>query len=138
MAGQAQKTRVQKKNNSPYFDERIVFNLSNLTRQALQEVTTARPLGLVCCPVLTVWLSHAQTTVTVNIYDKDFFGKQMIGSASFDLLSIYGQNDNHELFRAWVSLTDTEENNDEIGVQGYLRVSLMVRDFPAFPICSLA
>ena len=103
--GGAQKTATQKKNNSPLFDERLVFNYKDLTRQALQEAT-----------------------LTVCVYDEDWWGlsRQMIGSCSFDLLGIYTKNDSHEIYRAWVGLTDTEENNDEVGVQGFLRLSITV------------
>jgi hypothetical protein len=52
--GGTKKTGVQKSNNSPLFDERIVFNFKDLTRQALQEAT-----------------------LTVSVYDADWFGRQV-------------------------------------------------------------
>jgi len=103
--GGAQKTATQKSNNSPLFDERIVFNYKDLTRQALQEAT-----------------------ITLCVYDEDWFGlsRQMIGSCSFDLMSIYAKSETHEIYRSWMGLTDTEENNDEVGIQGYLKASITV------------
>ena len=50
----------------------------------------------------------------------------MIGSYSFDLLSVYTKNDEHELWRVWVGLTDTEENNEEVAAQGFLKMSCTV------------
>jgi hypothetical protein len=103
--GEAQRTKTQKKTNSPWFDEVLVFNFGNLSREALQEAT-----------------------VTIAVYDEDWFGlaKQMIGSYSFDLLSVYTKNDEHELRRVWVGLTDTEENNEEVAAQGFLKISCTV------------
>ena len=103
--GEAQRTKTQKKTNSPWFDEVLVFNFENLSREALQEAT-----------------------VTIAVYDEDWFGlaKQMIGSYSFDLLSVYTKNDEHELRRVWVGLTDTEENNEEVAAQGFLKMSCTV------------
>jgi hypothetical protein len=103
--GGTNKTATQKSNNSPLFDERLVFSYKDLTRQALHEAT-----------------------ITICVYDEDWFGlsRQMIGSCSFDLLGIYTKNEQHEIYRAWVGLTDTEENNDEVGIQGFLKLSINV------------
>ena len=69
-----------------------------------------------------------EATLTIAVYDEDWFGlsKQMIGSYSFDLLSVYTKNDEHELRRVWVGLTDTEENNEEVAAQGFLKMSCTV------------
>mmetsp|Transcript_30125 Transcript_30125/g.35520 ORF Transcript_30125/g.35520 Transcript_30125/m.35520 type:complete len:1909 (+) Transcript_30125:29-5755(+) len=102
--GGTSRTATQKSNNSPLFDERLVFSYKDLTRQALHEAT-----------------------ITVSVYDEDFYiFKQMIGSCSFDILGIYTKNEQHEIYRSWVGLTDTEENNDEVGIQGFLKLSISV------------
>jgi len=78
--GGTQKTNTQKANNSPLFDERLVFNYKDLSPQQIHEAS-----------------------LTIAIYDEDWFGlsRQMIGSCSFDLLGIYAKNETHEMYRTW-------------------------------------
>lgn len=131
LGGSPKRTKPIKKNNSPLFEERFVFNFKDLSRQVTvlhQAEELLRMCAALSCSLLARFsLTFAplsprvppqalqEATLTLSVYDADWWGlsKQMIGSHSFDLLRIYTRNEQHELYRAWVALTDTEEDNDE-------------------------
>ena len=50
----------------------------------------------------------------------------MIGAYAIDASMVYSMNKHHELYRAWVPLMD-DEDPDDVGVQGYLKISIQVR-----------
>ena len=50
----------------------------------------------------------------------------MIGAYAIDASMVYSMNKYHEMYRAWVPLMD-DEDPDDVGVQGYLKISIQVR-----------
>jgi len=50
----------------------------------------------------------------------------MIGAYAIDASMVYSMNKHHEMYRAWVPLMD-DEDPDDVGVQGYLKISIQVR-----------
>eukprot|EP01084_Bolivina_argentea_P309384 535139_1 len=61
---------------------------------------------------------------TINVYDANTIMRNvLIGSYEFDLATVYF-NTYHEIYKQWVGLFDITDQNE--GVQGYLRVSLVV------------
>lgn len=49
----------------------------------------------------------------------------MIGAYAIDASMVYSMNKYHEMYRAWVPLMD-DEDPDDVGVQGYLKISIQV------------
>jgi len=63
-------------------------------------------------------------TVTIEVWDSDLLGDDMIGAFTVELNAmVYTQKD-QEMWRTWLALTDTE--GDEDGVQGYVKVTINV------------
>lgn len=51
--------------------------------------------------------------------------KTMIGAFAVDATTVYTCNKDHEFYRRWVPLMD-DEDADDVGVQGYLKLSITV------------
>ena len=65
------------------------------------------------------------STITLAVYDADTLTRNtLIGRFVVDPLFVY-YKPNHELYRQWVALAD-EDNADDKGIQGYIRVSVTV------------
>ena len=60
--------------------------------------------------------------IEVSVEDAGFFTNTLIGSAHFDLLTVYGHAD-HEIYGQWVALTDAESG---ASAQGFLRLSITI------------
>jgi len=57
-----------------------------------------------------------------------FIGNTMIGAFAIDATMVYTMNKEHEMYRKWVPLMD-DEDPDDVGVQGYLKISIAVYIF---------
>ena len=99
--GRRQASRIVKASNNPVFDERFIFSLRGLDKDEVNEAV-----------------------IKITAMDSDTFpnGSDVIGSAQFDASYVYFQK-GHEIHRTWVALVD-DTNPKDVGIQGYLRVSL--------------
>ena len=61
----------------------------------------------------------------------------MIGAYAIDASMVYSMNKYHEMYRAWVPLMDDEDPED-VGVQGYLKISIQVCTLCLFYFTALA
>ena len=103
--GQKQNTKTLYAVTTCVFDELFIFNFKQLDKDAFSE-------GL----------------IRVSIYDVNSNPLQkntMIGSFMVDTMQIYSANKDHEMYRKWVPLMD-DEDADDIGVQGYLKLSIQI------------
>ena len=94
-------TTVIEKTLNPYWDQTLIFE---------PQIKDASELEM--------------ATVTIEVWDSDLLGDDMIGAFVVELNSMVYSQKGHEMWRTWLALTDTE--GDEEGVQGYLKVSIMV------------
>ncbi len=103
--GQKQNTKTLYAVTTCVFDELFIFNFKELDKDAFSE-------GL----------------IRVSIYDVNSNPLQkntMIGSFMVDTMHVYSANKDHEMYRKWVPLMD-DEDADDIGVQGYLKLSVQI------------
>lgn len=84
------------------FDELFIFNFKDLDKEAFEE-------GL----------------IRIACYDYGLTGNTMIGAYSLDATMVYTANKDHEMYRKWVPLMD-DEDADDVGVQGYMKLSIQV------------
>lgn len=89
------------------FDEVFIFNMQNLDKEAFED-------GF----------------IRISCYDSNALGalgggNTMIGAYALDAGMVYRMNKHHELYREWVPLMDDEDPQD-VGVQGYLKISIQV------------
>jgi len=61
-------------------------------------------------------------------------GNTMIGAYAIDASMVYSMNKYHEMYRAWVPLMD-DEDPDDVGVQGYLKISIQVSLYVRMRCC---
>jgi hypothetical protein len=68
-----------------------------------------------------------QAVIRISCYDSNMLSNQgtMIGAYAFDATTIYTMNKDHEMYRQWVPLMD-DEDPDDVGVQGYLKISVQI------------
>ena len=87
---------------SPVFNETLYFHLKGTSQSELE-----------------------QTVITLSLYDHNSFAfDSFLGRFTVDAAYIYQMNDDHELYRRWVCLTDTSDATE--GIKGYLRVTINV------------
>lgn len=84
------------------FDDLFIFNFKDLDKETFNE-------GF----------------VRIAVYDSSIIKKTMIGAFVIDIAQVYAMNKYHEFYRQWVPLMDDEDASD-VGVQGYLKVSVQV------------
>jgi len=94
-------TAVIEKSLNPYWDQTLIFEPQLKSPSDLQ-----------------------MATITLEVWDSDMLGDDLIGAFTVELHSMVYSHKGHELWRQWVALEDTE--GDEEGVQGYLKVSVSV------------
>jgi len=64
--------------------------------------------------------------IKISVLDQDVLGTSLIGDFVTDFQAVYFNSGNsHELYRKWVALVDTKNEHD-VGVQGYLRLSIAI------------
>jgi hypothetical protein len=98
--GQKQNTAVMWRQTSCVFDETLIFNIKNVTKESFE-------YGL----------------IRIACKDANIIrGAKMIGQYTFDAASVYFEK-GHEVRRKWLALMDDEDPED-VGVQGYLKVSV--------------
>ncbi|CAN0166928.1 unnamed protein product [Ascophyllum nodosum] len=100
--GMTKHTSVKQGVTSAVFDEVLHFNFTNLSRAELK-----------------------RATLNMRVLDANTFRRDsLIGSHQFDLLGVYVEDD-HEVYRSWVGLVETETGLDN-GFQGFLKLSVTV------------
>ncbi len=87
------------------YDELLIFNMKGLTKETFSEGL----IRIACYDVNSIPLQ----------------GSTMIGAYAVDASMVYNRNAHHELYREWVPLMD-DEDPDDVGVQGYLKISIQV------------
>ena len=105
---------------------KVTCSLTPETRATTVLEKTLNPLWdqtLIFEPQLTDASELDMATLTIEVWDSDMLSDDMIGAFTVELQSVYTQK-NHEMWRTWLALTDTERNTE--GVQGYLKVTINV------------
>jgi hypothetical protein len=105
---------------------KVTCSLTPETRATTVLEKTLNPLWdqtLIFEPQLTDASELDMATLTIEVWDSDMLSDDMIGAFTVELQSVYTQK-NHEMWRTWLALTDTEGNAE--GVQGYLKVTINV------------
>jgi hypothetical protein len=64
--------------------------------------------------------------IRISCKDSGILRNTMIGAYAVDATMVYTMNKDHEFYRQWVPLMDDSDPED-VGVQGYLKLSLTVR-----------
>lgn len=103
--GSTQNTKTIYGVTSCVFDDLLIFNYKDLEKEQFEE-------GI----------------IRIAVYDANSIPgakKTMIGSFTIDAMQVYTSDKNHELYRQWVPLMD-DEDADDIGVQGYLKISITI------------
>jgi hypothetical protein len=101
MFGAKKSTTIKKSSLNCVWDEVMVFSQKNMDTEQLE-----------------------MEKIRVMVYDANSFRRNvLIGAFDFDMSNIYYRED-HELYRKWAALTDT--NGEFEGIQGYLKVSISV------------
>jgi hypothetical protein len=103
--GEKQNTGVKYSCTSCVYDELFIFNIKDLDKEQFQE-----------------------GVIRVAVYDANSIPmakKTMIGSFAIDATTVYTCSKDHEYYRRWVALMD-DEDPDDVGVQGYLKISITV------------
>jgi hypothetical protein len=98
--GQKRNTQVIKGVTSCVFDETFIFNLAKMDKSTIED-------GI----------------IRVACKDSGLLGNTMIGAYVVDATLIYTMNKDHEFYRQWVPLMDDSDPED-VGVQGYLKISI--------------
>eukprot|EP00752_Nemacystus_decipiens_P012043 g10677.t1 len=106
--GQRFATEVVKDRLNAVFDETFVINLRNIDQDDFKE------------GVFRISVMDADVPIAGGLALKT----DLIGAVSFDATYIY-QNKDHEVHRRWVALVD-DENPDDVGIQGYLHLSIAI------------
>lgn len=88
------------------FDELLIFNKKDLDKEAFEE----EMIRVECFDSNIIPLSGANT---------------LIGAYAVDASIVYTMNKEHEIYRRWVPLIDDRDAGD-VGVQGYLKISIQV------------
>jgi hypothetical protein len=100
--GHKQHTKIMYKRTNCVWDQTLVFNLNKVGLQDL-----------------------GQGQVKVSVFDADTISaNDLIGAYVFDIASAYAMP-HHEVYRAWVGLTD-DTNEADKGLQGLLKLSVTV------------
>lgn len=103
VAGQTQHTRIVQKRNDAVWDQTLLFSLKQATQQDLE-----------------------QAQITISVFDADTFSRNdLIGSYSFDLPYVYARQ-HHEVYKAWVGLTNESSTTNDRSLAGLLRLSVSV------------
>ena len=101
--GQKRHTAYFKDVTSCVFDQQFIFDIKGLDKHSFEE-------GL----------------IRISCYDSNSVSNnELIGRFAMDAPLIYRMNTGHELYRQWVPLMDDEDSKD-LGVQGYLKVSISI------------
>jgi len=100
--GQSKCTDYKPGTLNPNFNEMLFFNFDKVKQHELETAM-----------------------ISISLFDHDFVGSNnLIGKFTVDIAYIYRMNQEHELYRMWVALTDPADETSEI--KAFLRITINV------------
>ena len=106
---------------------KVTCSLTPETRATTVLEKTLNPLWdqtLIFEPQLADASELDMATITIEVWDSDMLGDDIIGTFTVELQSMVYTQKNHEMWRTWLALADAQGNEE--GVQGYLKVTINV------------
>lgn len=143
--GETQHTKIHYDTNTCVFDETFVFMQYGLREPEVEQVrvsvvslspspfhspslsSTPFPLPVAASSPCRVFSASTpvQGTIKFDVFDANKITRNtLIGTFQMDVARVYFNTD-HEFYRQWVALVDSRDEDDQ-GIQGYLRVSVAV------------